>query len=306
MKKWKAILSAILMTAVVALPLYGGTYLLSVSNLLLIHMTLALSWSLLLRSGQLSLGISGFFGLGVYVAALSLIRAGLDPLVGIFLGGLISGVMALGIGAAVLHLRGMYFAIVTLALAEAFRVIARNLPELSGGPEGMVLPSLIFDGNPLKTFWLALTVAFSTLVLLIGVSRSRVHIGLTSIRNDETVAQSSGVNVYQYLLWTFALTSAIQGVAGGLYAHIYGFISPEGSFSLELVLLPIIMAVVGGATTTWGPVIGAVLLGSISELLKIKIPHGHLLIYGVIIVIVVLFFPKGIIGTLQEKIDRSR
>jgi branched-chain amino acid transport system permease protein len=305
MKKWKAILSAILMTTVVALPLYGGTYLLSVSNLLLINMTLALSWSLLLRSGQLSLGISGFFGLGVYVAALSLIRAGLDPLVGIFLGGLISGVMALGIGAAVLHLRGMYFAIVTLALAEAFRVIARNVPELSGGPEGMVLPSLIFDGNPLKTFWLALAVAFSTLVLLIAVSRSRIHIGLTSIRNDETVAQSSGVNVYQYLLWTFALTSAIQGVAGGLYAYIYGFISPEGSFSLELVLLPIIMAVVGGATTTWGPVIGAVLLGSISELLKIKIPHGHLLIYGVIIVIVVLFFPKGIIGTLQEKMNRN-
>lgn len=306
MRQWKALLSAIPMAAVVTLPFYGGGYLLSVANLLLIHMILALSWSLLLRSGQLSLGISGFFGLGVYVAALSLVRAGLHPLVGILLGGVMSGVLALGIGAAVLHLRGMYFAIVTLALAEAFRVIIRNVPNLSGGPEGMVLPSLIFDGDPFKTFWLSLAVAVSTLVLLLALSRSRVHIALTAIRNDETVAQSSGVNVYKYLLWIFALTSAIQGLAGGLYAHIYGFISPEGSFSLDLVLLPIIMAVVGGATTTWGPVIGAFLLGSISELLKIKIPHGHLLIYGVIIVIVVLFFPKGIIGTLQEKIQRSR
>jgi branched-chain amino acid transport system permease protein len=304
MRNWKALLSAILLGVVAGLPLYGGAYLLSVANLLLIHMTLALSWSLLLRSGQLSLGISGFFGLGVYVAALSLVRVGLHPLVGILLGGVMSGVLALGVGAAVLHLRGMYFAIVTLALAEAFRVIIRNVPNLSGGPEGMVLPALIFDGDSFKTFWFALAVAISTLALLMVVSRSKVHIALTAIRNDETVAQSSGVNVYQYLLWIFALTSAIQGVAGGLYAHIYGFISPEGSFSLDLVLLPIIMAVVGGATTTWGPVIGAVLLGSVSELLKIKIPHGHLLIYGVIIVIVVLFFPKGVIGTLQEKIRR--
>jgi branched-chain amino acid transport system permease protein len=306
MRKWKELLSALMMAAVIALPLYGGGYLLNVANLILIHMTLALSWALLLRSGQLSLGISGFFGLGVYAAALSFVRAGIHPLLGILLGGVMSGAFALVVGMAVLHLRGMYFAIVTLALAEAFRVIIRNVPDLSGGPEGMVLPSLIFDGDPLKTYWLTLTVAFLTLVLLMVVRKSRIHIALTSIRNDEIVAQSNGVNVYQYLLWTFALSSAIQGLTGGLYAHIYGFVSPEGSFSLELVLLPIIMAVVGGAATTWGPVIGAILLGSISELLKIKIPHGHLLIYGVIIVIVVLFFPKGIIGTLQERFQRNR
>lgn len=306
MRKWRVLLSALIMAAVVTLPLYAGGYLVNVANLVLIHMTLALSWALLLRSGQLSLGISGFFGIGVYAAALSFVRAGLHPLLGILLGGILSGTSALCVGLAVLHLRGMYFAIVTLALAEAFRVIIRNLPDLSGGPEGMVLPSLIFDGDPLKTYWLALTVAFLTLALLMVVRKSRIHIALTAIRNDELVAQSNGVNVYQYLLWTFALSSAIQGLTGGLYAHLYGFISPEGSFSLELVLLPIIMAVVGGATTTWGPVIGAILLGSISELLKIKIPHGHLLIYGVIIVIVVLFFPKGIIGTLQERFQTNR
>jgi len=305
MRRWRELLFTLTMAAVVTLPLYGGGYLLNVSNLILIHMSLALSWALLFWSGQLSLGISGFFGLGVYTAALSFVRAGIYPLLGILLGGVMSGAFALAVGMAVLNLRGMYFAIVTLALAEAFRVIIRNVPDLSGGPEGMVLPSLIFDGDPSKTYWLTLIVACLTLVLLMVVRKSRMHIALTSIRNDEIVAQSNGVNIYRYLLWTFALSSAIQGLTGGLYAHVYGFISPEGSFSLELVLLPIIMAVVGGATTTWGPVIGAVLLGSVSEFLKIKIPNGHLLIYGVIIVIVVLFFPKGIMGTLEERFQRD-
>jgi len=306
MKNWRYVIYALGLIVTISSPFYCSVYLLNIMGLIFIHMTLALSWDLLLRSGQLSLGISGFFGLGVYAASLAFLRAGLHPLLGIILGGLLGGIVALLVGKAVLHLRGMYFAIVTLALAEAFRVAIRNIPQLSGGPEGMVLPALIFGGDPSKTYWLALAVALFTIIVSLVFQKTRVHFALTSIRNDEIVAKSSGIDVFKYLVWTFAFTSSIQAVAGGLYAHIYGFVSPEGSFSLELVLLPIIMAVVGGVTTTWGPVIGAVLLGSMAEFLKMIIPYGHLLIYGIIIVIVVLFFPKGIIGTLKERFQENR
>jgi branched-chain amino acid transport system permease protein len=94
-------------------------------------------------------------------------------------------------------------------------------------------------------------------------------------------------------------------MAGGAYAHIYGFVSPEGSFSLDFTLLPIAMALLGGMHSTWGPVVGAVLLGVVSEFLKLHIPYGHLLVYGLIIVIAILFFPQGIVGTLGQRFKKN-
>jgi branched-chain amino acid transport system permease protein len=206
---------------------------------------------------------------------------------------------------AVLQLRGMYFAIVTLALAEIFRVIIRNLPDLTGGPEGTVLSSSIFAGNSTRTYWLVLAVAVLGVIASEIFRRTRIHFALTSIRNDEIVARSSGIDVFKYLVFIFVITSAIQGVVGGAYAHIYGFVSPEGSFSIDFTLLPIAMALLGGMHSTWGPVVGAVLLGVVSELLKLHIPYGHLLVYGLIIVVTILFFPQGILGTLRQRLKRT-
>jgi len=119
------------------------------------------------------------------------------------------------------------------------------------------------------------------------------------------VAKSSGIDVFKYLVVGFAITSAIQGVAGGAYAHIYGFVSPEGSFSLNFTILPMAMALFGGMHTTWGPVVGAVTLGLVSEFLRLQIPYGHLLVYGVIIVVAILFLPKGIVGIIGHRMGQS-
>jgi branched-chain amino acid transport system permease protein len=283
---------------VITFPLYAGVYLLNVAGIILVYMTLALSWDMLLRSGQISFGMAGFFGVGGYGTVLTFLNGGLTPLLSILLGGVIAGILALLIGIAVLQLRGLYFAIVTLALAEIFRVIVRNLPELTWGPEGMVLPTAIFSGDATRIYWLVLAVAASSIVISEAFQKSRVYFALTSIRDDEIVAKSSGIDVFKYLVFVFALTSAIQGLAGGAYAQIYGFVSPEGSFSLNFTLLPIAMALLGGMHSTWGPVIGAVLLGVVSEFLRLHIPYGHLLVYGVIIVVAILFFPKGIVGAI--------
>lgn len=286
------------------LPLYTGVYLLNVMDIILIYIALALSWDMLLRSGQISFGVAGLFGVGGYAAVLLNLNTGMNSLICIVLGGLAAGILSWLVGIAVLQLRGMYFAIVTLALAEIFRVIIRNLPDLTGGPEGAILPSAIFAGNSTKTYWLAIAVAVVSVFASEIFLRTRIHFALTSIRNDEIVAKSSGIDVFKYLVFIFVITSAIQGMTGGAYAHIYGFVSPEGSFSVDFTLLPIAMALLGGMHSTWGPVAGAVVLGVVSEFLKLQIPYGHLLVYGVIIVITILFFPQGIVGTLGQKFKK--
>jgi branched-chain amino acid transport system permease protein len=305
MKNSRYLLYIAILIVLLTLPVYTGVYLLNVMDIIMIYLALALSWDMLLRSGQISFGMAGLFGVGGYAAALLHLNAGVNPLFSIALGGLVAGVLAWFIGMAVLQLRGMYFAIVTLALAEIFRVIVRNLPELTGGPEGTILPSAIFAGNSTKTYWLLLTVAVVSVIASEIFRRSRIRFALTSIRNDEIVAKSSGIDVFKYLVFVFVITSAIQGITGGAYAHIYGFVSPEGSFSLDFTLLPIAMALLGGVHSTWGPVVGAMLLGVASEFLKLHIPYGHLLVYGLIIVMAILFFPQGIVGTLGQRLKKT-
>ena len=301
MKKSSPLLYFIVLTVLFTLPLYTGVYVLNVIDIILIYMALALSWDMLLRSGQISFGMAGFFGVGGYGAALLFLNMGMPPLLSIVLGGLAAGALAWLIGSAVLQLRGMYFAIVTLALAEIFRVIVRNLPDLTGGPEGTILPQAIFAGNSTFTYWLVLSVAVLSVAVSEVFRHTRIHFALTSVRNDEIVAKSSGIDVFKYLVFLFAVTSAIQGITGGAYAHIYGFVSPEGSFSVDFTLLPIAMALLGGMHSTWGPVVGAVVLGVVSEFLKLQIPYGHLMVYGVIIVVAILFFPQGIMGALGQR-----
>jgi branched-chain amino acid transport system permease protein len=295
----------VILIILLTLPLYTGVYLLNVMDIILIYIALALSWDMLLRSGQISFGVAGLFGVGGYAAVLLNLNTGMNSLICIVLGGLAAGILSWLVGIAVLQLRGMYFAIVTLALAEIFRVIIRNLPDLTGGPEGTILPSAIFAGNSTKTYWLAIAVAVVSVLASEIFVRTRIHFALTSIRNDEIVAKSSGIDVFKYLVFIFVITSAIQGMTGGAYAHIYGFVSPEGSFSIDFTLLPIAMALLGGMHSTWGPVVGAVVLGVVSEFLKLQIPYGHLLVYGVIIVITILFFPQGIVGTLGQRFKKS-
>lgn len=304
MKDWRYITYAVVLVLAISLPFYTGAYHQHVATTILMFLTLALSWDMLIRAGQLSFGIAGFFGVGGYAAAITYLNWDISPFLSIALGGLAAFVIALVLGFAVLRLRGMYFAITTLALAEIFRVIVRNWSSLTGGPEGMVLPSTIFGGDSAQIYWLLLAIAIATIIVSEVFQRTRIHFALTSIRNNETVAKSSGIDIFKYLVLAFAITSAIQGIVGGAYAQIYGFVSPEGSFHLDFTLLPLAMALLGGMYSTPGPVVGGLVLGIVAEYLKLQIPYGHLLVYGVIIVVVILFMPKGIVGTIRERLQR--
>jgi branched-chain amino acid transport system permease protein len=209
------------------------------------------------------------------------------------------------VGLAVLRLRGLYFAIVTLALAEIFRVIVRNWSSVTGGSQGEVLPSAIFQGNSAAIYLMLLVIAVLTIAVSEVFRRSKWHFALTSIRNNETVARTSGVNIYKYLVFAFAITAGLQGVVGGAYAQSFGFVTPGNSFSVDFTLLPIAMGLLGGIYGTAGPIVGALLLGFVGEYLKLYIPYGHLIVYGIIIVLVIVFMPRGIVGLIRSRMQEG-
>ncbi|MGA2479810.1 MAG: branched-chain amino acid ABC transporter permease, partial [Spirochaetia bacterium] len=246
--------------------------------------------------GQISFGIAGFFGIGAYTAALTALKLGVSPILSILFAGIFAALVASLLGFIILRLRAVYFAITTLALAEIFRVIIHNWGDFTGGPEGLILPGLIFGGEAKALYWLALAAVFLACGVSAFFERSKLRFALTAIRNNEVSARSSGIHIFTYLMIAFVTTSFIQGIVGGVQLQGYGYASPDAVFDANYTLLPLAMALLGGIHSTMGPILGAVLLGVASEFLKLKIPYGHLVVYGIIIVIVILFMPQGLYG----------
>ncbi len=297
----RVLLPVALIAAAILLPFVTGPYPLAVARSVLTYMALALSWDMLLRSGQISFGIAGFFGLGAYAAALFALKAGVGPVASILLAGAFAGIVALVLGLVILRLRAVYFSITTLALAEIFRVIIQNWGDFTGGPEGLVLPALIFKGEAKALYWLALAAVLLAGALSMFFQRSRLRFALTAIRNNELAARSSGIHIFTYLMIAFVVTSFIQGIVGGVQLQGYGYASPDSVFDANYTLLPLAMALLGGIYSTPGPVLGAVLLGVAAEYLKLKIPYGHLVVYGIIIVLVILLMPRGLYGVYRAR-----
>ena len=285
------------------MPFLAGGYLLQVSTTILIFMSLSISWDMMLRTGQLSFGNAGFFGLGAYASLLTVSFLNLNPILSIIFAGLFAALIAFIVGLGVLRLREIYFAITTLALAHVFQVIVMNVPDLTGGSSGKVLPQAIFNGDPFKLYWLILGITIIVIIISEYFEKSKIHFAINSIRNDEIAAAANGINIFKYLVFVFVVTSGIQGVIGGIYAQQYAFVVPESTFSLNFLLLPIAMALVGGIYSTKGPIIGAIILGLTSEYLKLVMPYGHLLVYGLIIIFVILFLPNGIYKSIIKRFN---
>jgi branched-chain amino acid transport system permease protein len=201
----------------------------------------------------------------------------------------------------ILRLRAVYFSITTLALAEIFRVVAHNGHGFTGGPEGLVMPALVFGGEQRALYWLILGAVAVAVLASSAFERSRLRLAMTAIRNNEVSAASGGIHIFTYLVIAFVASSFLQGLAGGINVQGYGFASPDSAFDANYTLLPLAMALLGGMHSTPGPVIGALLLGVAAEFLKLKLPYGHLLVYGVIIVLVILFMPQGLWGLIRGR-----
>ena len=289
----------------ISLPLIAGDYPLQVVRNIMMYMALAITWDMLLRSGQISFGIAGLFGLGAYAGILGMIRGGMPAWLSIPFAAFVAGLAAFLIGFMILRLRAMYFSIVTLALGEIFRIIIHNLHDFTGGPEGIVIQQgVIFGGSSSKLYWLTLGGLAVAIAASYWFEHSKIHFALTAIRNNETSAKSSGIDIFKWLLVAFVVTSAIQGLLGGIFVQSYGFATPETVFSADFTLLPLAMALLGGIYSTVGPIFGAILLGLAAEWLKLKIPYGHLVVYGIIIILVILFMPNGLLGRIRQTMGK--
>ena len=267
---------------------------------------LGLAWNLVGGySGQLSLGHAAYFGAGAYGLALFSMKLGISPWLAVLMGVAVALVCALLIGGVSFRLRGPYFALSTIAFAEILRLTAKNLPTVTGGDVGAQVPAL-FHGNVNRSFYLAavaLTAAAFAITVLI--SRSRFGYYLMAIREDEDTALSVGIGTAQTKLAALLISAALTAVAGALYGSIFLFIVPDQVLALDVSNEIAIVAMLGGAGTIAGPMVGSIVLETASEVFKNTFKEAHQLIFGILLVVVVLFLPEGIVGTLNRYVTSA-
>jgi branched-chain amino acid transport system permease protein len=263
---------------------------------------LGLAWNLVGGyAGQLSLGHAAYFGAGAYGLALFAGKAGLPPLVGVLMGVAAALACALLIGGVSFRLRGPYFALATIAFAEMLRVGAKNMSRVTGGDVGVQVPA-IFQGNVNRSFyWSAVVLAAMTLALTAILSRAKFGYALMAIREDEDTAQSVGINAARNKLGALMISAALTAVGGALYASMFLFIVPDQVLALDVSNEIAIVAMLGGAGTVFGPILGSVVLETASEIFKNTFKEAHLLIFGVLLVVVVLFLPGGLMSIGQSR-----
>ncbi|WP_034339438.1 branched-chain amino acid ABC transporter permease [Deinococcus misasensis] len=277
-----------------------SAFMLQIANFTVITAVLSLSWDILARTGQLSLAHAAFYGIGAYTYTILMAQSA-PWWLAVLVSGLMAGLLSLILGAVTLRLQGMYFAIATLAFTEVIKTVIQNLPEkFAGGSTGMLVPGL-FNGQPTAQYYAAVVLLAVTLLVSIWVRNSKLHYAFTAIRQGEQVARVLGVSANRYKLLAFFISSVLAGFAGVLYASKTFFIIPAETFSLSVSVSSLTTAIFGGLYTTLGPVIGSVILITLEELLRLKIPNGYLVVYGVMLVLTILYLPRGIMGLLERK-----
>jgi branched-chain amino acid transport system permease protein len=271
------------------------------------YMCLAMSFNLIAGYvGYISFGHVAFYGIGGYVAAILASKTALGPYAYpcLALGGLGAAVAGYFLGTVLLRLRGAYFAIATLALNEALKIIMFNLPEeFSGGSFGIPLPTI---RNSMAAYYLMLTVTALSIIAIHRLMRSKFGITLKAIREDEDAAMAMGINAPKYKAWAFSFSTLLMGLAGAIDLQFIGYIYPEAAFFIDVNVDVIAMTMLGGIGTIFGPVIGSVILFIIADFVWARWPFSHLIVLGLVICILVMFMRRGILGLVEEKIPQLR
>ena len=279
-----------------------------------IFAVLALSLNLLLGyTGQLSLGHAAFFGIGAYATALLTVKLEWSPWLGLAAAIVLPGLAGYAIGRLALKLRGAYFVLLTISFAGVASLVSVNWMELTNGPLGLPgVPPVEIALPGLPAVSLRAKGAYYYLVLVaVGLSYlvcwrlvySRVGRALVALRENETLAESVGIDGTHYLVLAAVVSAAMAGAAGGLYAHYTRFVSPE-VFLFTYTVTIVIMVVAGGKGTLAGPVVGALIFTVLPEALReLTSWQWQMLLYGLLLIATLFFMPRGIVPAL---LDRSR
>jgi branched-chain amino acid transport system permease protein len=308
--KKATILGGAVTMALLAAPMFtANPFFLHLLIMVLFSTLLGVSWNLLGGyAGQVSFGHSAFLGIGAYATMLLHLKLGWSPWLGLAAGAGLAALVALPIGLICFRLRGPYFSLATLAVAEIIRLIALNWESLTAGPQGLLithLPALSLFGKAVN--WES-KVPFYYLIAaltLLGMgttqylSQSRLGAYLIAVREDMDSAEAAGIDTVQTRVAALALSAALAGMAGGFYGIYFRYIDPDAVFSVALSVEMVFIAVVGGIATTGGPIVGAIFLVTISEIFRARFQSGHLIFYGLFMMLVIRYLPEGIWGRLR-------
>ncbi len=304
--------------ALAALPLVvTDSYVLNTLILVFYYAYLGQAWNLLGGyAGQLSLGHAAYFGVGAYASTLLFTLAGVTPWLGMWAGAAVAGLLAAGIGLLGFRfgLRGVYFALTTLAFNEILRVLVLHW-DLAGGAVGVFLPfrgdapALFQFKGRVPFYYIALAMMVLVTALVAWIGRSPLGWRLKAVREDEEAALAVGVDAARTKLAAIVLSGSLTALGGTFYAQYYLNIHPSVVFSTPLSIEILLRAYVGGAGTVLGPIVGAAILTPLGEVTRSAFARGgleglHLVVYGALLIVTVLFFPRGIVDGAERLLKR--
>jgi branched-chain amino acid transport system permease protein len=267
---------------------------------------MAQAWNILGGfGGQFSFGHALFFGTGAYVQALMQLEGGLNAWAALALSIVASSGVGLFVGALSFRygLKGSYFALVTLAFAEVFRIVALSVP-FTGAGVGLMLPlresfaNMQFAGRA-GYLWLVLALVTAALLVSAWLRHSRFGAYLQAVRDNEDAARAIGVNPFRVKLAAIGLSGAFMGAAGAFYVQVFQYIDPAIAFGPATSVEALVAAIVGGMGTLWGPILGAVALHLLADLTRNlfgALPGINMVIYGCLLLLIVMFLPRGVAG----------
>ena len=273
-----------------SIPYYGSEFVVSMALTCLMYVALSSSWGLFCGSTRyLSLATSAFFGIGAYTSALMLEQTGWVQ--AIALGALIATGVAVVMGAAVLHLRGTYFAVLTFGMTELIRHAITYFEKSVTGTVGRVL-AVVPERDTI--YLTVLVLALGTVALSIALRRTRFGLALAGIGADEQRAQTLGVNTRFIKIAGFAFTAAVAGAVGAAMSVRWTYIDPHTVFNPFIGFQTVLIALIGGATTLWGPLIAAIVFSVLAETLRLQAPQVYMMSLGILLILSVLYLPGGL------------
>ncbi len=304
--------------ALVAFPfVFNSPFPQHVMIMIFLYGTMAQSWNIMAGyCGQISLGHAMFFGIGAYSSAFLFTTYQISPWLGMLLGMVFAMAAAAVIGLPTFRLRGHYFAIATLVIGESVQIVVQRW-DFIGAASGIWLPivrenqwaNFQFHDSKIPYYFIALSFLAVACLAVRRMERSRLGFYFRAIREEPEAARSLGVNITLYKSLAFMLSAALMAMAGTFYAQYVLVVDPEVVFPLTLSILVLLMAVMGGVGTLWGPLLGAAVLIPLSETTRILLGGTggavDLMIYGALIVMICLFKPEGLIGLVRHFLPSS-
>lgn len=315
MTSWAAVLLLGAVLAVLPMFVTGPSHL-NLAILILMAAQMGVAWNIIGGyAGQISLGHAAFYGLGAYTSTILSLRYGINPWAGAVMGGFVAALISLPVGWSCFRLKGHYFAMATIAVAEIFQTVFNNW-EYAGSAVGLTLPMdkqgwgvMTFAGKE-PYYYLALGLLAVTLLVNWMIEKSFLGCYFRAIKDEPDAARSLGVSLSRYKQIALAVSSFFAALGGSLYAQKELYIDPGSVLTTALSIKMALVAILGGVGTLWGPVVGATILTCIEEFTRILFGGTgrgtDQIIYAALIIVIAVYYPAGVVGWIREHITRRR